>query len=134
MSEAGRPPFKSTPGLRRKVEELVCCGMSQDEVARAIGCSAPTLVKHFGEALTTGVARKRAEIIGMLFKAAKKGNVTAQKKLEEMSRVVSASESFERPARPARVGKKEEAAAAAVTAGEGTDWGDDLQIPDSPLN
>jgi hypothetical protein len=124
MAGRGRPQFRATPALRRKVEELVSCGMSKDECARAIGCSTPTLEKHFEDELANGVAKKRAEVIGMLYRAAKKGNVTAQKKLEEMSRIAGAAEAVDarsKPVKGPRLGKKEEqqAAADAVVAGAG---------------
>ncbi|MBE1208121.1 hypothetical protein [Aminobacter carboxidus] len=125
MAGRGRPPFKPTPALRRKVEELVSCGMSKDECARAIGCSTPTLEKYFEEELANGVAKKRAEVIGLLYREAKKGNVTAQKKLEEMTRVASAAEavgarSGTKPVpqeRAPKLGKKEERQAAAGRVG-----------------
>jgi hypothetical protein len=130
MADVGRPEFKATPALRRKVEELICCGMSKEDVARAIGCTKPTLVKHFMPELETGIARKRAEIIGMLFKSAKGGNVTAQKKLEEMSRIAGAEDALSRPAeRDLKLGKKELAAEAAKTAGVDSEWGSDLTTP-----
>lgn len=127
MAVTGRPPFKATPALRRKVEELTMCGMSQEVVARAIGCSHPTLVKHFPDELTFGLAKKRAEVIAMLFKSAKGGNVTAQKKLEEMSRLAGAEAEFDGRSHPApQVGKKVQAEEDAKSAGSGTGWGDDL--------
>lgn len=89
MAKRGRPPFRVTRTLQRKVEELVSCGMSQDDVARVIGCSIPTLEKHFPDELKTGRARKRAEVIALLFKSARSGNVSAQKKLEDMTGVAS---------------------------------------------
>jgi predicted transcriptional regulator len=119
MAERGRPAFKPTPALKRKVEELVSCGMSKDDVARALGISTPTLVKHFDEELSNGTAKKRAEVIGMLYKAAKGGNVTAQKKLEEMSRAAGAAESVKQRGEPKapKTGKKEEQKAAAEAVG-----------------
>jgi predicted transcriptional regulator len=109
MPERGRPTFKPTAALRRKVEELVSCGMSQDDVARALGISTPTLTKHFEEELANGTAKKRAEVIGMLYSAAKKGNVTAQKKLEEMSRIAGAAEAVKgREKKEPELGKKEQ--------------------------
>lgn len=120
MAGRGRPQFKPTPALRRKVEELVTGGMSKDECARAIGCSTPTLEKYFEEELANGVAKKRAEVIGLLFKSARKGNVTAQKKLEEMSRVSGAAEAVKsREPKPAKLGKKEERQAAAKAIASG---------------
>lgn len=108
MASAGRPEFKPTAAHRRKVEELVSCGVSQEDCARAIGISKPTLVKHFEEELSSGAAKKRAEVISMLYKAAKKGNVSAQRTLEGMTRAATADEAVRsrgaaqrRPSEPA---------------------------------
>lgn len=115
--KSGRPTFTATSTLRQKVAECASVGMSQDDIARAIGCSTPTLVKHFEEELTTGAAVKRAEVIGMLFKAARKGNVTAQKALDAKAQVAAAAQTMRDresgasappPAKEAKLGKKEE--------------------------
>lgn len=107
----GRPVFKATDRLRRKVSECAAVGMSQDDIARAIGCSPPTLAKYFADELTTGAAMKRAEVTQMLFKAARKGNVAAQKHLELKSQSAAAAQSVrdrEAPPKEARLGKKEQ--------------------------
>ncbi len=116
----GRPPFAATPTLRRKVSELTACGMSQDDIARAIGCSSPTLVVHFADELTTGRARRRAEVIGLLFRQARRGNVTAQKALEQLTGMSPPGSPAPQAAR--KSGKKEQAEIDAGTAAEGTEW------------
>ena len=63
MAKVGRPPFKPTAAMRRQVEELRSCGMSEDSIARVIGISTPTLQKHFAEELLNGSAKKRAEVL-----------------------------------------------------------------------
>lgn len=131
------PPFKVTPAKRQEVQQLKACGMSEDDIARAIGCSTPTLRKHFAEELRTGHAKKRAEVIRMLFKTAKAGNVSAQRKLVDLT---AAAADFPPPnqaddadgARKPAKGKKEAAQEAAVNAAKGTDW-DDL-LTDGPMN
>lgn len=140
MAKRGRPAFKATATLRRRVQELVACGMSQDDVARAIGCTTPTLQKHFPEELQTGAAKKRAEAITLLWTSARKGNVAAQKKLEELTKVVAAEAAFDGMPEPAprkapKLGKKEQAAEEAKGAGgAGTEWGDDLRPPGASVN
>ncbi|TGS80969.1 resolvase, partial [Mesorhizobium sp. M3A.F.Ca.ET.175.01.1.1] len=47
----GRPAFQPTAAMRRTVELMVSCGDSKETVARAIGCSVPTLELHFDEEL-----------------------------------------------------------------------------------
>lgn len=122
MAATGRPAFKPTAANRRKVEELVSCGVSQDDCARALGITKPTLVKHFEEELANGVARKRAEVIAMLYKQARKGNATCIKKLEEMSRVAGAAEAVggraKTPKEPTPGKKEQQQAAAGRVAGK----------------
>lgn len=131
----GKPPHEPKPAYRRKVEEMVAVGDSHETIARALGITRPTLDRHYKEELKNGAAKKRAEAVTGLFRQARKGNVTALKKLEEMTRVATALEGFEKPAeeskapKPAKRGKKEAAEADAKTAGFGSDWGDDLQVP-----
>ena len=121
--------------MRRKVEQYVCCGMSQDEIADVFGISDETLRKHFAIELQCGARKKRAEIIDMLFTTARKGNVTAQKKIEEMSRAVVAQQELIRAeetrpasARTIRSGKKEAAVETATSMLQDDEWGRDLAI------
>lgn len=136
----GRPPFAPTTAQRRQVGELLACSMSKKDIARVLGIHEETLEKHFGEELATGAAKRRAEVIGLLFKNARAGNVSAQKKLEEMSGQAVAAASFDQPEAGRRAappaakpkGKKEAAAEAALTAGQGSDWGEDLAFVHKP--
>lgn len=137
MAKRGRPPFKPTPTLRRTVEQMVALGESQETIARALACDPDTLRKHFPEELAKGAAIRRREAIDLLFKSARKGNVSAIKRVEELTRAGAAAESIDQAARPAKelaLGKKERAAIAATTAGAGTEWGDDLRPPDAKVN
>ncbi len=126
MPRTGRPTFKATDKLKREVAELISCGMSRDDVALAIGCSTPTLEKYFPKEIQQGAAEKRAEVIGLLFKNARKGNVSAQKALEAMTRTSLAESEIRRregsgsegPAALARpLGKKEQQRQAAEKVG-----------------
>ncbi len=131
MGSPGRPPFKPTTAQRRQVEELVSCGMSPPDIARALGIARETLRKHFADELAEGLARRRAEVIALLYKSARKGNVSAQKALDlATSRAVAQAAFVEDPdaaPRPLKLGKKEQAQLDAATAGEGSEWGDDLK-------
>lgn len=134
----GRPPFSPTAQNRRTVEEMKACGEPTELIARALRLDVDTLKRHFADELAQGHAERRREVVGLLFKTARKGNVTAIKKLEEMTRIAGADADAlgqpEAPARPAKLGKKAQAQAEAeaVVAGGGADWGDDLQ-PGSKL-
>lgn len=134
MAKRGRPPFKPTPKQRRAVEQMVSVGESKATIARALRIDDDTLDKHFADELANGLARRRMEVSDLLFKSARKGNVSAQKHLDQRIGIAAAEAAFggDKPAapaeqpRPRKLGKKEEAQAAAETAGSGTDWGNDL--------
>lgn len=135
MAQRGRPKFRPTDEQRDQVEILVSGGMTHEDIATAIGISKPTLEKHFRDELAHGGPKKRAEVLGMLYAAARKGNVTAQKKLHEITGVQAAAAEWEAATGPSaapksapsgKLGKKEQARIAAATAGEGSEWGDDL--------
>lgn len=116
----GRPPFKPTTAHRKTVEQMRYCGEPIAVIARAVGIDEDTLKKHFAEELADGHAKRRREVIGLMFTSARNGNVSAQKRLEEMG--AGLDKVREAPQEPAaqRVGKKEAAKAdadAAVAAG-----------------
>lgn len=111
------------------------CGESEASIARALGIDDDTLRKHFADELASGFSRRRREVIGLLYEQARKGNVAAIKKLEEMTRTAEAAAEFEKPAadrapaKEPKLGKKEQAQKEAETAGAGTSWGSDLEPP-----
>ncbi len=127
---AGRPEFEATDALRETVKRLVAYGVPQFDIAKIIGCSPPTLRKHFWQEIETSGVTANARVAGALFRTATQGKgreaVTAQMfwlKCRAGWRDVSIEP-----------GKKEEARDAATSAGLGTDWGDDLAPPASSLN
>lgn len=127
----GRPSYKPTAKARHDVEMFLACGMTHDQISAALKIDSDTFKKHFASEIETGRGRARARILAMLLKSAKAGNVSAQKKLEEMSRLSDAVDEIEAqpeaPRTPA-AGKKEQAKAEATDAVNkpGHDWGDDL--------
>lgn len=142
-SARGRPEFEATEDLREKVEWYIATGMTQEEIARAIGCTVPTLVKHFSDNLDNAYSRKKAAVVDMMVETAKAGNASIQKRLEQIISTRGAMLQFDNPppkpseskAPPAAapVGKKEMQAEAAKTAGAGTDW-DSLLRPSGKSN
>lgn len=137
--QRGRPPFKATPARRRTVERMCACGDSHYTIARALEIDDDTLRKHFSEELAGGAAKRRREVVEMVFNGASAGNATLIKRLEEMTRASSAEvdprDAGTGAARPPKLGKKEVQRQDAMAAGEGSDWGDDLKPPpDRPLN
>mgnify|MGYP003835301557 CR=1 FL=1 len=141
----GRPSFKPTAAMRDKVAIAVGGGMKHEDIAEALGISAPTLRKHFDAELSRVAHTKRLEALVALQRSAKKGNVSAIRAYLNLVPTVTASgdlpgEPAETPAggpaaTPAApgpvsatpvatvpIGKKEAAQAAAFTAQHGTEW------------
>ncbi|MGX9145923.1 hypothetical protein [Mesorhizobium sp. 128a] len=114
------------------------CGESENVIAKSLKIDVDTLRKHCAEELDNGFSNRRREVIGMLYKSARGGNVTAQKRLEEMTRLAGAAAEFDarqketgatpvtRPARSAKLGKKEIQQEEALNAGLNSEWGEDL--------
>ncbi len=115
----GRPAYRPSLADRQTVEELKFVGESENAIARSLGIDPDTLRKHFVDELADGHAQRRKEVIGLLFKSAREGNVAAQKKLEELGRFAGAAEAgreFAEPKQP-KLGKKEEQQLAAKGVG-----------------
>ncbi len=138
----GRPQHKPTAATRKKVEELRMCNMSHDNIALVIGIERDTLTKHYPDELEHGTARRLGELYAMTFRDARKGNAAARKMLMELGRLAAAAQGLippgaaagaeaPQPVVPAtgKAGKKELALAAAETAGQNSDWGNDLTAP-----
>jgi hypothetical protein len=139
----GRPAHVPTLENRNKIKLLLALGWGNERIARSLGITANTLRKHYlRELKVRGEARDRmdARLAWLLWQQVSAGNVAAmkefQKLVERNDRAVgypvgadSDAATSETVARPqmARLGKKEEATIAAQTAGQDTDWGDDLR-------
>jgi hypothetical protein len=124
-----RPEFKPTKAQRRSVSIAAAAGIAQEEIAIQLGVAKMTLRKHFAFELTQGAYRKRQEVLNGLFRAAKKGNVSAAKRFLDATPEIAAP--LDVVGKPP--GKKEQAAADAVTAQIGTDWDSLLAPAGKPL-
>ncbi len=125
-----RPAFKPTNALRRRVSIAAGAGMSHQDIAIGLGISRPTLEKHFMTEISVGANARRLEILEVMHKTAKKGNVAAQKAFLAMTPQLAAPPAGIDGADDAQPkGKKAAALAAAATAGQGTAWGDLLDDP-----
>ena len=128
----GRPRHQPTKAQRADVELLMASGCTLEQIAARLHISEPTFRLAYATEIENGRARGRAQIVAMLVKSARGGNVSAQKKLEEMSRLADASAEVETAVAPATrtpvQGKKEQQQAeATATLSQPTgDWGDDL--------
>lgn len=120
-----RPTFKPTKAQRRDVMIMVAAGMSEREIAAGLGLARDTLNKYFFDEMSIGRARKRREVVVSMFRAAKKGNVAAQKAFLALGDLAPEAPPA-KPEKPEKLGKKEQAARDAETAEKGTSWGDIL--------
>lgn len=132
----GKPPFKPTAAQKAKVRLWIAGGMTKSGIAEALGIARDTLDKYFAFELLNGAQTELAGNLELLKKAARKGNVTAMKFLDAKFAATAAQAGFESkstedvpPPRVPKMGKKEEAAVAAETAGQGSGWQNDLIPP-----
>ena len=112
-----RPTFKPTTAMRRQVSIAAGAGLSHEEIARGLGIARNTLAKHFDAELSVGAYQRRMEALTAMHKAAKGGNVAAQKAFMQLGMA-----SVVRPAPVPAIGKKAKAQADAETAEQGTGW------------
>ena len=116
--------YKPTQHDRELVMSLVAARMTLPEIASVLDVSRTCLCDHFVSELATGRARRKAEVVDQLRKAARGGNVTAMRTLLDL---------FSDPLESgSNLGQKQRRELAARTAGDGTDWGDDLK-PQGPV-
>jgi AcrR family transcriptional regulator len=124
--------------MRISVSVGAAGGLAHDEIAQALGISRNTLEKHFKEELSTAAFKRRLTWLQAMDKAARKGNVAAQKALLATRMLPHGPAHPETPAvtpEPAgpKLGKKDQAQVDAVSAGKGTEWGDLLPNSATPL-
>jgi predicted transcriptional regulator len=117
----GRRKLRFPVEVYEKVEVLSAAGMLQDDIADALGISAPTLRKYFRPEIDKAVARQKAMVLSSLATQAAKGNVSAAKEflaqIEKNSAAAALKSRERQPTQPppARKGKKEERQDAAAT-------------------
>lgn len=134
----GRPPYEPTERDRNKIKLLLALGWSISRMANAIAVSPATLKRYFRAELKQRDAmrdRLDARRFEIAMEQANAGNVAA---LKELGKMIDRSDmmDIDRQLREAqsdapkktsdKLGKKEAAAEAAKTAGEGSEWGNDL--------
>ena len=79
------PTFRPSAAQRENVEIMMLLGESEEAIAKVIGCSRPTLRKHFADELANGRARKRLEVGRAMLEAARQGNASAARRLLDVS-------------------------------------------------
>lgn len=131
----GRKRHRRLPQVAEKIGVMRATGAKVEDVAAALGLSEPTLRKYYFRELSGGAQIARRVLVEAMWKKALAGNVSAAKFIRDEFPKGDA-EAFVNQSRPAQAaplatptGKKEAAQLAAQTAGQGTDWGDDLLAP-----
>lgn len=119
----GRPEFEATDERRRTVKAMAAYGIPQLDIAAAIGCTAPTLRKHFWREIETAATEANARVAEALFKKATDG--TGKESVTAAIFWLKCRAGW-RDGNNEAGGKKAQVEDAAKTAGEGTGWGDDL--------
>lgn len=66
----GRPSHAPTDKSRREVEALSGYGIPEHEIARVVGISKPTLLKHYRDELDQGITKANAKVAESLFRKA----------------------------------------------------------------
>ena len=100
-----------------------------ERIANVLGIDAKTLRKHYREGLDVGYARLEAQLAHNLLRIAqghdRQALIATIFALKARFGWVEATA----PPRDRELGKKDAAQEAALTAGKGTEWGDDLHPP-----
>lgn len=130
-AEVGRPEFEPTWRQREDVKLCKADDWSDDRIARYIGVSRTTLVKHFAPELEQGADLLRIRVLRGLDLAASKGSSSAAEKLLRLPGMLGGARQLPTPDDPSTLppaeeplGKKELANRKAQTAHEGNSWSD----------
>ena len=73
----GRPRHKVTDSLRRHVRSLAGFGIKQEDIAKDLGISKPTLIEYYRKELDTGAIKANATVLNNLFRQATKDDFKA---------------------------------------------------------
>jgi hypothetical protein len=118
----GRRKTRISNESRDRVAMLRASGMTQAEIADAMGCSVPTLKEYFSFELNEGKAVKRAEMLDTLWRTGMAGNVTAMRTWLALNDRSATPRDMVRPKAEPKLGKKEQALRDAKAAPTGGGW------------
>ena len=131
----GRPEFEPSYRQREDVKLAKADNWSDDRIARFIGVSRTTLLKHFALELEWGVDQLRMQVLRDVKTAAGKGNRAAAEMMLNLPGMIGGTsvlpipeqesetaEVSEGPSHKVGIGKKEQARRDAQTAHQGTAW------------
>lgn len=125
----GRPEYEPTYRDREDVKLCKADGWPDDRIARCLGISRNTLLKHFAEELEIGVDQLRIKALRNLKNASDKGSVPASRELLEMPGMLGIGTHTPRPEpdqvehKAAPLGKKEQAQRDAESPDRSTEMG-----------
>lgn len=118
------------------VEQMVVAGDPHEMIARAVNCPISEFESRFADEIANGAARRRCEALDLLWRKAREGHPASIKEVITLTGASMGEAAFRREAEKSEEtdpapkkrppGKRELAHAAAQTAGEGTEWGEDL--------
>ena len=69
-----RPPHQPTDEYRRIILAMGAYGIPQEDIAKVIGISKPTLIKYYGDDIAIASTKANAKIVERLFKIATTGD------------------------------------------------------------
>lgn len=134
----GRKRYVPTREDRERVKLLAAADTPHGVIASRLGISEPTFRRAFSGDLETARAEKRAEIVELLHREARKGNVAAMRELAakideaDLKARALAATLADRPAPKVTAGKKVQVADAAQKAMKEGKWAG-LMAPPKPL-
>lgn len=132
----GRPAFEPTMQQREDVRLCKCDDWSDDQIAQHLGLSRTTLLKYFAEELDYGVRHVRLVMMRSAMREVRSGNMSAFDRLAKLRGMLAPVDRLPGPEQPQPeapppeeepLGKKERANRDALTAHEGTSWGNILK-------
>lgn len=130
--KTGRKPHIPTDKDRQTVEIMAGFGLPVDRIALVIGVSEDTVERKYRQEIKRGVATVEAKLAGNLLRLASGNDGTAMKAVVFALQCRFGWKFPVDPSNPEAIGKKVAAQLAARTAGETSDWGDDLRPGDRP--
>ena len=106
------------------VKEMAAFGIPQDRIMLVVGCTLPTLHKHYRQELDSGMAEQELELVRNLAEIARGKDGTA---LKAIMFSLNTRFGWNQYAPAPKPGKKEQEQAAVGTAHEGNPWENILQ-------
>lgn len=121
-NKGGRPAHEPTAQTRAMVEMTAAFGVPQEDIARLLGITPPTLRFHYFQEIDLGLLRANAKVAQNLFRIACKENREGLQAAIFWLRMRAGWRDAAASAQDGDIGKKATADINAKTAHEGTEW------------